>query len=152
MPNIRGESLSNQQVELPSAASGNIAVLVLGFSKASKEPTNAWAKKLSSDFAQQPGFVLYQLPVLESVPRFVRGMVISSMRKSVAPQLRDHFVPLLNGESELKKLVGYHEPDDAYLILLDREGKIAAQTHGPLSEANDSAFRSQIQMLLKSSK
>lgn len=151
LPKIQGESLANQNIELPEAASGKIAVLVFGFSKASKAPTSAWAKKISADFSQQSGFVLYQLPVLEDVPRFVRGMVISSMRKGVAPEMRDHFVPILTGEADLKKLVGYKEPDDAYLVLIDRDGKIAAQTHGALTDANYAEFRIRIDSLLKSS-
>jgi hypothetical protein len=152
MPKVEGESLAGHHIVLPNAASGKVAVLIFGFTKASKVPTAAWAKKISADFASQPFFTLYQLPVLEDVPRLVRGMVISSIRKGVPDEIRDHFVPILNGEAELKKLVSYKQQDDAYLIVLNRDGKIAAQTHGPVSDAAYAPLKTQIESLLNAAK
>lgn len=152
MPRIEGESLAGKNVELPEAVSGKIAVLIFGFSKASKVPTNDWAKKISADFSSQPSLALYQLPVLEDVPRFVRGMVISGMRKNVSADARDHFVPILRGEAELKKLVGFSEPDDAYLVLLDKTGKIVDQRHGPYSATSYSSFRAVVDSQLAAQK
>jgi hypothetical protein len=81
MPKIEGESFAGAHVVLPDATSGKVAILVFGFSKASKGPTSEWAKKISAEYANQPSFALYQLPVLEGVPRFIRGTVISGIRK-----------------------------------------------------------------------
>ena len=148
MPKVEGESLAGHHIVLPDAASGKVAVLIFGFTKASKTPTAAWAKKISTDFASQSAFSLYQLPVLEDVPRLVRGMVISSIRKGVPNQTRDRFVPILNGEAELKKLVSYKEQDDAYLIVLNRDGKIAAQMHGPVTDAAYAPLKMKLESLL----
>ena len=148
MPKVEGESLAGRHIVLPDVASGKVTVLIFGFTKASKVPTAAWAKKLSSDFATQPSFALYQLPVLEDVPRLVRGMVISSIRKGVSEETRDHFVPILNGEAELKKLVTYKEQDDAYLVVLNREGKIVEQMHGPVTDAAYAPLKTRLESLL----
>jgi hypothetical protein len=145
MPRIEGESLAGHKVVLPDAASGKVAVLIFGFSKASKGPTSAWGDKILSGFAAQPGFELYQLPVLEDVPRLIRGMVISGIKKGVKENMRDHFVPIIQGESSLKKLVGYKEAEDAYLVIIDRSGKIVGQTHGPCNEASYSQLALEIQ-------
>jgi hypothetical protein len=148
MPKIEGESLAGHQVVLPEAAAGKVAVLVFGFSKASKGPTSAWGKKISADFGSQAGFALYQVPVLEDVPRFIRGVVISGIKKGVPEGMRDHFVPVVQREAELQKLVSYKEPDDAYLVVLDRDGKIAGQLHGALNDASYSQLRGQVESLL----
>jgi hypothetical protein len=148
MPRIEGESLGGHHVALPDAASGKIAVLIFGFTKASKVPTGDWAKKVSSDFNNQAAFALYQLPVLEDVPRLIRGMVISGIRKGVPEETRNHFVPIVSGEAELKKLVSYKEPDDAYLILVNRMGKIVEQTHGPFNETAYGELRAKLDLLL----
>ncbi len=58
-------------------------------------------------------------------------------------------MPVLHGEAELKRAVNYREPDDAYLVLLDRTGKVAQQIHGPLNDANYSRVRKEIESLLK---
>ena len=62
--------------------------------------------------------------------------------------LRDHFVPVLKGESELKKFVGYKEPDDAYLVVLDPSGQIVRQTHGPFTDAAYAPLRDELRRFL----
>jgi hypothetical protein len=148
MPKTEGESLAGHQVVLPDAAAGKVAVLIFGFSKASKVPTSAWASKLLADFGTRPDFEVYQLPVLEDVPRFVRGMVISGIKKGVPENRRDHFVPILQHEAELKKFVQYHEPDDAYLVVLSRAGNLVDQSHGAPNEANYPRVRAEIEPAL----
>ncbi len=148
MPRIEGESFSGRKVVLPDAAAGKVAVLIFGFTKASKVPTSAWAEKLQAEFGTRSEFELYQLPVLEDVPRLFRGMVISGIRKGIPESKRDHFVPILQGEAELKKLVHYNETDDAYLVVLDRAGDILEQNHGSPDDANYSRLRTQIESAL----
>ncbi len=91
---------------------------------------------------------MYQLPVLEEVPRFIRGMVISGMKKGVRENVSDHFVPILQHESELKTFVSYQQKDDAYLVVLDPSGHVIDQMHGPFSDAAYSQIRSEIQKQL----
>lgn len=148
MPSISGKSLAGGKVVLPDAAKGKVAVLIFGFTKASKEPTKAWATRFNSELRSQPDFVLWQLPVLEDVPRLIRGMVISGMKKTVPENLRDHFVPILESEAELKKLVNYKDADDAYLIVLDRSSRIAQQLHSASPEGAYAQLRTEIQSLL----
>jgi hypothetical protein len=144
MPKTEGQSLAGSKVVLPDAAAGKVAVLIFGFTKASKMPTGAWAKRLREDFGTRADFDLYQLPVLEDVPRFVRGMVISGIKKGVPENQRGHFVPILQGEAELKKFVHYNEPDDAYLVVLSRTGNVVDLSHGVPNDADYSKLRKTI--------
>jgi hypothetical protein len=148
MPKIQGESLAAHTVVLPDAVAGKIAILIFGFTKASKVPTSAWADKLQAGLGSRPDLELYQLPVLEDVPRLFRSMVISGIKKGVAENKRDHFVPILQGEAELKKLVRYKEPDDAYLIILGGDGNIVQQVHGAPTDENYRQAKSAIEPLL----
>ena len=102
----------------------------MGFTHGSQTTTEAWTKRIQSDLGKTAGFELYQLPVLEEVPRFIRSMVVSGIKKGVPENQRANFIPVLHNEAEIKKLVGYKEPDDAYIVVLDRSAKIAYQTHG----------------------
>ena len=148
MPRIEGESFAGQKIALPDAAHGKVAVLVFGFTKASKVPTSAWAQKINAEFGTHNGCEWYELPVLEDVPRLIRGMVISSIKKGVPESRRSHFVPIVQNESELKKLVNYKEPDDAYLVTVDPGGQIVSQTHGPFTDTAYAQFRTDLQSLL----
>lgn len=148
-PRLQEDSLAGQQVVLPDAAAGKVAVLILGFSRSSQKPTEAWSKRAYEDFGKNPSFVLYQLPVIEAAPRFVRPMITSGMKKGVPEDLRATFVPVVHQEDALKKLVGYKEEDDAYLVVLDRSGKVVYQTHGAAPDASYAELRAKLQSLLK---
>ncbi len=152
IPKIAGESLAGRRVVLPDATTGKITVLVIGFSKASKAPTSAWARKIIADFGSRSGFELYQLAVLQDVPRFIRGFVISGIKSGVPKTQHDHFLLVVEGEAELKKLVSYKEPDDAYMVVLDRGGKSVRQRHGEFSDASYSQLRQEIESLLSNQK
>jgi hypothetical protein len=128
---------------------GEVAVLIFGFTKASKGPTSAWAAKLQADFGTRPEFELYQLPVLEDVPRLFRSMVISGIRKDVPEAKRERFVPILQGEAQLKNFVHYSEADDAYVVVLDRTGNILEQCHGSKDVTNYSRLRTEIESVLQ---
>ena len=148
-PRLREENLNAEQVVLPDAASGKVAVLVMGFSKASKTPTEAWAKRIGNDFGKTSGFTLYQMPVLEVVPKMIRGMVVSGIKKGVPESERANFVPVLHSEDGLKKLVGFKGEDDAYIVVLDRGGEIVYQTRGTSVDPGYAELKAQVQALLK---
>ena len=60
----------------------------------------------------------------------IRGMIVSGIKKGVPESQRANFLIVVHQEDELQKLVGYKEADDAYIVVLDRNGKVAYQTHG----------------------
>lgn len=106
-------------------------------------------KRLEPDFGKSAGIALYQLPVLEEAPRILHGMIVSGMKKGVAENLRPNFIPVMHNEAELKKLVGYKEADDAYVVVLDRSGAVAFQTHGATPDANYAQLHTRVESLLK---
>jgi len=61
----------------------------------------------------------------------------------------DHFVPILEGEAELKRRpLSYQEADDAHVVLLDRSGEIVAQPHDWFSDTGYRQFEGEIVALL----
>jgi hypothetical protein len=148
-PRLQEENLAGQQVVLPDAATGKVAVLVFGFSRASQYSTGAWMKHLREDFGKNSGIVLYQLPVLEDAPRLIRGIITSGMKKDVPESERANFVPVIHNEADIKELVSYKEPDDAYLVVLDRAGTVVYQSHGGVGASGYADFRTKLQSLLK---
>jgi hypothetical protein len=149
LPRLQEENLAGQQVVLPDAATGKIAVLVLGFSHASGTSAGAWAKRIQSDFGKAPGLELYQLAVLEGAPRMFRGMIISGIKKGVPDNERANFIPVLHGAGQLQNLVGFKADDDAYIVVLDRGGNVVYQTHGASVEPGYAELRAKLQSLLK---
>jgi hypothetical protein len=148
-PHLEEESLAGQKVILPASVSGKVAVLVLGFSRASSTPTGAWAKRAQEEFGKNPGFALYQLAVIEEAPSFIRAMIISGMKKGMPEAQRAYVVPVVHQESELKKLVNFQQPDDAYIVLLDRSGAIVFHTHAATADPGYAELRAKVLALLQ---
>jgi hypothetical protein len=148
-PRLQEENLAGQQVVLPDAAAGKVAILVFGLTKASQNTTRAWMKRLQPDFGKSAGVVLYQLPVLEGAPRILHGMILSGMKKGVPEGEHANFIPVMHNEAELKKLVSYKEADDAYVVVLDRGGNVSYQAHSGTDASGYAELRSKAQNLLK---
>ena len=135
MPRITGENLSGQQVSLPSASAGSVAIMCIGFSHASQSQLKPWAERAAKAFRQNDHVLVYSIAVLEDAPRWVRGMAVRGMRSAVPAQQRDHFVVVYHGESELKRVTGFRRSEEAYILLLDPTGEIQWVSHGPVSDA-----------------
>jgi hypothetical protein len=133
LPSTEGETLSGKSVTLAKDLSGKPAVVVIGFSKASSAGSAAWAKRLKGD----PGLAnmaVYQVAVLEEVPRLVRGMVKSSIRGSVPAADQSTFVMLFHDETQWKQLAHYRNPDDAYVVVLDARGVTRSTVSGAVAD------------------
>jgi hypothetical protein len=137
-PLIECENLLGKKVVLPELARGRPAVLVIGFTHASHAQTKVWSARL------EPEFVVYSVAVLQDVPRLVRGMAVSGIKKDVPQERRDRFLLVFRGEPELKASVGFERRDDAYLALIDRDGLIRWQFHGAFNESSLRELRARI--------
>jgi hypothetical protein len=133
LPATEGETLSGKPITLATNLSGKPAVVVIGFSKASSAESAAWVKRLKGD-AGLAGMAVYQVAVLEEVPRLVRGMVKSSIRGSVPVANQGTFVMLFHGEAQWKQFAHYKNPDDAYVVVLDAHGVTTSTVAGAVAE------------------
>jgi hypothetical protein len=133
LPATEGETLSGKPITLATNLSGKPAVVVIGFSKASSAESGAWVKRLKGD-AGLAGMAVYQVAVLEEVPRLVRGMVKSSIRGSVPVADQGTFVMLFHDEAQWKQFAHYRNADDAYVVLLDGHGMTKSTVAGAVAE------------------
>jgi predicted transcriptional regulator len=61
-----------------------------------------------------------------------------------------HFMPTFSDEVEWKKIVRYANGDDAYVLVVDREGKVRWQTSGKVTDAGFNALKEQVEAVRKS--
>ncbi len=126
-PQLKGECLSGRQAELPTEALGRAAIIIMTFNREASEPATRWGKALDAEFKGKNGPAIYQVAQIEAAPRFVRPLILRSMRKKCDVATQDRFIVLKTDSEAWKKTAAFEEkfPDDAYLLLLDREGEIA---------------------------
>lgn len=141
LPRLKGETLADKPIVLPDDAHGKIALLVIGFTRKSSQATRAWGQRFNMDFGSDQRYVRYQVAVLEEVPRLIRGMVTSGIRREIAAGEQEHFVTLFNTEADLKRFVAYSAPDEAYLLLLDVKGEVRWRGHGLFREQDYAALQ-----------
>ena len=135
IPAVSGTVLSGERVVLPEGLRGKVGVLVVGFSQSSRGEVTAWGKRLAGDYRDSGGVIYYEMPVLASVPRLVRGLVLGKIKGSVPVRAQGRFLPVLDHEAEWKTVAGYGAADDAYVLVVDGGGVVRYRTEGAATDA-----------------
>jgi len=148
IPEVHSTSFANQMVNLPADLQGQAAgVLVIGFSRASRDAVADWAGRIAADYRTSPVVAYYELPMVASVPGLLRGIVLRSIRSSVPDRARKRVVPIIDNEARWRALVHYGAPDDPYLLVVDGQGDVVWQTQGRATDAAYSALKQQVETL-----
>ncbi len=135
IPPVHGTVLTGQTVDLPAALKGKTGILVLGFSQASRDQVTEWGKRLAGDYRGSETVIYFEMPVLESVPRILRGFVTKKMGESVPDRAKNTFLPVLDHEADWKVATGFKKSDVAYVVVVDGAGVVHGRVSGPASDA-----------------
>lgn len=133
IPTTAGETLSGKPIVLADAVRGHTVVLIAGFSREGGNGAGDWAKAIHADPALAHTTV-FQISMLARAPGFIRGMIKSGIKKSVPPADQDRFVVLSTDEQPWKSYFGVTTENDAYVVLIDAQGKILWHAHGPSAQ------------------
>lgn len=133
IPATAGETLSGKPIVLADAVRGQTVVLIAGFSREGGNGAGDWAKAIHADPALAHTTV-FQISMLAGAPGFIRGMIKSGIKKGVPPADQDRFVVLSTDEQPWKSYFGVTTENDAYVALIDAQGKILWHAHGPAAQ------------------
>ena len=147
IPSVHGTTFSDSRVDLPEDLQGKVGILVVGFSTSSRDGVTDWGKKLAADYADSPTVTYYAMPMLASVPKMMRGMVQNRIKSSVSDRGKPHFLPLIDNEMSWRALAHYNKPDDAYILLVDGNGRVRWQSQGLPTEETYAALKQQVATL-----
>jgi hypothetical protein len=148
IPEVHGTSFANQAVNLPDDLQDKAAgILVLGFSRGSRDAVTGWAQKIAGDYRTSNVVAYYELPVVASVPGFLRGILLRSIRSSAPERAHKRIVPITDHEEGWRALVHYGVADDAYLLVVDRRGDVVWQTQGQPTDAAYAALKQRVEAL-----
>jgi hypothetical protein len=145
IPKTQGTALAGNQITLPDDVRGKVGVLVLGFSQKSGDVCKGWGQRLAENYHDSHEVTYYQMPVLESVPKLIRGMVVKSIKSGVPNAEQVHFLPTFSNEAAWRETVHYKNPDTAYIVVIDGEGQVHWQTSGQVTEAGFTALKQQVE-------
>lgn len=141
IPAMEGRTLAGERVRLPvdlasptgGSGTGCTAILIVGFGREASNAARDWGQRLAADAANSPGTVYFEMPVLASVPRVLRGAVVRLIESSLSERARHHFLPITEEEAAWRKAVDFHDAAVPYILVVDDHGAVRWRTSGPLS-------------------
>ncbi len=150
LPKLKVTTLAGTEVTIPGDPKVAAYVLTFGFSRNSAKAMAAWDKQIAPVFSNAPKVAYFEIPVLEGVPGLVKGFILRGMRRSTSKQEQSRFAPAYAGEAALKRIVGFGEPDAAYVVVTDRDGTVVWSSHAAPSDVGVQSLRDAVGKLLKS--
>lgn len=151
LPLLRGEFLSGRTAVLPEAASGRVALLMLGFTYDSRFQVEAWAKRFRQDFGTKPGVTFFEVPLIGGMARMGKWFIDSGMRRGTPKADHENVITVYGGTDAWKQRVGFNDPKAAYLVLIDQHGRIAWRSAASLDEQRYSTLSSEVSRLISAS-
>lgn len=147
LPPMRGELLSGSQATLPDTARGRTALLLLGFSYDSRFFVEAWAERFRTFYAADSLVTFYEIPVLGGMARVAKPFIDRGMRNGTPAALHGNVLCVWGETDAWKARVGYRDAADAYLLLLDRDGRLVWRYAGPCDTSAWEALKRRMQAL-----
>ena len=135
LPRLKANDLAGHQTSLPEDATGRVALLALGFTYDSRFAVEAWVKQFRADYGANPEVTFYEIPMIGGFGRLGKWFIDSGMRRGTPKEDHPHVITVYGGTGAWKRAVGFQARDAAYLLLLDRSGKVRWQHSGGYDEA-----------------
>jgi hypothetical protein len=143
LPVLKGQFLSGRDAELPAAASGKVALVAVGFTYKSRFPVEAWGSWYRATIRSRPDVTLFEVPMIGGLATLGRWFIDRGMRRGTPAELHEHVITIYGGTGDWKRRLSHsaeHE-DDAYLIVLDRDGVVRWLHHGGFDQARADDLR-----------
>jgi hypothetical protein len=153
LPTLQGEYLSGRKAMLPDDASGRVALVVVGFSYASRVPVKNWTQRFRADFPDKTQVTFYQVPMLGGTARMGKWFIEGGMRRGTAKADYENVITVYGGTEAWRQRLGVKAGDakagdTAYVVLLDRKGNVVWRHAGPLEDAAYQTLAAQARRLL----
>jgi len=124
LPPLRGEFLTGRDAELPPVAAGRVALLSLGFTYKSRFAVEEFSKRFQKEFAGRDDVTFFEVPMIGGMGRLAKVFIDRGMRNATPKEMHENVITVYGGTGEWKARVGVRDEDAAYLVLIDREGRV----------------------------
>jgi hypothetical protein len=145
LPQLSGQTIVNKPLELPVA--GKAATIVFSISRTAGKDARLWNERLMKDF---PNAVAgYQVIVLQSVPKMMRGLAMAGIRSSMPIAVQERTLVLYQDEEHWKLRLAVSDDKQAYMLLLGSDGRIRWKNTRMYAESEYAGLRSEVEKLLQ---
>jgi hypothetical protein len=143
LPMLKGQFLSGRNAELPRASSGKLALVAMGFTDKSRFPVEAWGSWYRATIGSSTDVTFFEVPMIGGLSTLGRWFIDRGMRSGTPAELHEHVITVYGGTGDWKRRLSYSRAreDDAYLIVLDRDGVVRWLHHGGFDQARADDLR-----------
>lgn len=122
MIEAKGESLEGNAVVIPEDFAGQETLLLFGYKQDSQFDIDRWLIGLDMTQTQ---VAAYEIPTIQGMlPRMFSGFIDSGMRKGIPKPLWKGVVTVYADGDKIQRFTGNKNPNNARVMLLDKEGKV----------------------------
>jgi hypothetical protein len=134
LPEIQGETLEGKSLELPTACAGKITLIVFSFTKKGGMSAWQWRDSFEKELGSNSNVSNYGVMFLEGVPRLLRGLASSGIKKGIPKNMYSFLLRVYENETLWKERLNVSNEDDGYSVLLNSSGKVIWMSTAPFSE------------------
>jgi hypothetical protein len=117
-----GESLEGKVVVIPQDFIGQETLLLFGYKQDSQFDIDRWLIGLDMT---QTKVAAYEIPTIQGMlPRMFSGFIDGGMRKGIPKELWKGVVTVYADGDKIQRFTGNQNPNNARVMLLDKEGTI----------------------------
>lgn len=154
-PEMEGESLTNQIINIPADLKGKYSIIGLAYSKKSEDALKTWFEPAYYQFIHKPekpslfagnyDVNVYFVPMFTGAKRPAYKAVMNKVRKTIDEKLLP-YVLFYKGElKKYKKELNFKGNDVPYFFIIDKEGNIIHTTSGRYTDAKMSEITDYIE-------
>ena len=121
-PTVNGQTLSEEERELPAYFKDSIVVLLLGYKQDSQFDIDRWLIGLDMT---ETKIKAYEIPTIQGlIPRMFKSSIDNGMRKGIPKELWGGVITIYGDGATVQEFTGNQNPNNARVLLLDKDGKV----------------------------
>lgn len=131
-PRVEGSNLEGRRFTLPSDFEGALNVVLVAFEREQQADVDSWTPFLDTLRKDRSDLRVYELPTLGRGYRLMRSFIDGGMRRGIPDaKVRAATITLYIDKRAFRESLGLGSEDRIYLLLVDRQGRVAWRGSGP---------------------
>lgn len=141
-PTVEGRNLAGRDFVVPRDLPGRSRLLLLAFQQRQQRLVNTWLAVLDEVADQVPGFRFFELPVLATPWRLIRGFIDGGMASGIGdPVALARTITVYTDRDRFLEAAGIEGAGTIAVLLLDPEGRIVWEERGALTKGKLASLR-----------
>lgn len=134
-PTVKGESLNNRAFTIPADLDAPFNVLLVAFYRGQQSQVDTWLPTARQIIVDHANVEYYEMPTISGAWGVARGWIDGGMRSGIPDfGARERTVTIYTDTSKFRELAGIENPEQIWVGLVDRAGRVYWSARGPATE------------------